>query len=307
MVIIPRGASLRSSPIGRWFYHADLDRLPIIETTYANATDPERQREQIAHFARVLDDVCINAIWKRTMPGRLSRSETALMQVLARTPTLPNVFSWLDVGASDGSTTVDMIDALEQQLSSDIEVRTVIGDRYLRLERYRFGFVSEYRTTGNAPVLVRIGSLGLRLPRSPRRFDWVSSIFAWLYLSCSILRARLHFDTEISLLSPAVKNRHDVSSVEFDLRRSMDELIGRFQFVRASNVLNPAVFDQTELRVAIANLKSYLYDHGRLLISRSTIDPSGESEHGSIWRKLDGALVHELSFGEGSEIRELVA
>ena len=307
MVVIRKHSYLHSSALARWLCHADLDCLPTIQTAYRDTEGANERQQLVNEFAQVLNDVCIDSIWKRTMPGRLRTSQKVLVDLFIRDfQGIEKPLSWLDMGGSDGSTAIDMIVALTTAFNDNVRIDTVICDRNLTLARYRFGVLTEYRTQEDRPVLVRMGPLGLRLPVSPRRFDWLSSLLASAYLAIGALRQHFRPDGTISLLTPVLSGLNDVSMMELDVRCYCQNLKDRFDFVRASNVLNRGVFTRKELTSAIANMKRYLHEGGRLLISRNDIGRQDETEHGSVWRKSNGRLVHEVDVGKGCEIAEFV-
>ena len=63
-------------------------------------------------FSLILHDLRMAGVWKRTNRGRLKRTEEMLCAHIA--PGLRHEFNLLDVGASDGITTVEALRALRQ-------------------------------------------------------------------------------------------------------------------------------------------------------------------------------------------------
>ncbi|WP_218044345.1 hypothetical protein, partial [Kiloniella majae] len=75
---------------------------------YFCQTDPDAlalSTDNVSVFSKILDDIRINGVWKRTNPARLPKTETALVKHLDCKLKDLHV---LDLGASDGSTTLDM-------------------------------------------------------------------------------------------------------------------------------------------------------------------------------------------------------
>ncbi len=211
----------------------------------------------------------------------------------------------LDLGASDGITTVELLHALRR--AGVVGARLRLADLTLTLHRYRAGALVEYRTARGEPVLARLGWLGLRLPRSPRRFDGPSTLLARLYLKLGPVRRRLRETGTISLVNPAARSDSDLDASELDVLVRNDALSDGFDGIRASNVLNKENFSPDQLRRAIGNLHAYLREGGYLLISRSQIGPDGETERGSVWQRRGSRFIPVEGFGGGSELAEVVA
>jgi hypothetical protein len=92
-------------------------------------------------FSLILHDLRMGGAWKRTNRGRLKRTEEMLC---AHIPPEPRQgVTLLDIGASDGITTVEAVRALRQAFGS--EVYAFLADRDLWLLRYRRGPIFEYR------------------------------------------------------------------------------------------------------------------------------------------------------------------
>ena len=109
-------------------------------------------------FSMILHDLRMGGAWKRTNRHRLRRTEDLLCAHMS--PRLRCDLAFLDIGASDGVTTVDAVHALRRAFGQN--VHAYAADVNLRLMRYRRGPVVEYRATDGEPIMVRVGRLGLR-------------------------------------------------------------------------------------------------------------------------------------------------
>ena len=256
----------------------------------------------IDRFSVVLHDLRMAGAWKRTNRHRLKRTEEMLCAHTIRQGREEVCF--LDVGASDGVTTVDAARALRQQFG---DVLVYLADINLRLLRHRWGPVIEYRASNNEPIMVRIGPLGLRLA-APRRVDtrqhgnWLAD----LYLRRTRLRCAMRLDARISLVNPLSWAEPGLSVIELDCLRWDDRLVGRFSAIRASNTLNLGYFEPAQIGQAIGHLHSYLRDHGCLVVSRNADGAAGETEHGSVWVREPDRFRWVADFGAGSEVRAIV-
>ncbi len=304
MVVVLRSHPITGSRLAKWLGHADPEGLVRLAADHAAGPDQAARDRASAAFSHVLDDLCVNGSWKRSLPGRLEGSEAVLCRLLA-TGGPGAMLDVLDLGASDGVTTVELLSALRRAGVAGARLR--LADLTLTLRRYRAGALVEYRTARGEPVLVRLGWLGLRLPRSPRRFDGLSSLLARLYLKRTPFRRRLREIGTISLINPAARSDPDLEAFELDVLVRNDALNDDFDGIRASNVLNKENFSRDQLRRTLGNLHAYLREGGYLLISRNQIGRDGETERGSVWRRRGAGLIPVEDFGGGSELAEVVA
>lgn len=303
MVVVLRSRPVTGRRWAKWLGHADLEGLERLAAAYTAGPDEAARARVSSEFSRILDDLCIDGSWKRTLPRRLQRSESVLCRLL-RADSPGETLDVLDLGASDGITTVELLHALRR--AGMAGARLHLADLTLTLHCYGAGALVEYRTARGEAVLARLGRLGLRLPRSPRRFDGLSTLLARLYLSLASIRARLQETGTISLINPTVRAEPDLAAFEFDVLGRDDALGGGFDAIRASNVLNKENFTQNQLLCALGKLNAYLREGGYLLVSRSDI-AAGEIERGSVWRRRGPGFIPVEDFGGGSEISAVVA
>ena len=251
---------------------------------------------------RVLHDIRVGGVWKRTGSARLENTLRVIDDYLRREPR--ESVNVLDLGASDGTTTIELV----ERLRKTYRVTAWLADKYLWLDRFERGRVVEYRTTDGAPVMVRRGRLALRLPRSEHRWHLLANLLASLYMR---YRPAMHPAGRISLMQPRINEYPDIHVIELDALRRNEELVGKMDVIRASNVLHREYFDERQIATAVGNLHDYLRDGGCMVISRN-VDRGAqdrgaqEIECGSLWRKTPQGFVLESEFGGGSDIRSLV-
>ena len=118
-------------------------------------------------FSATLSEMRIGGAWKRTHSGRLRATEDALCRFLIGRS--GQRLTMLDLGASDGITTLEAFRLLRDRLGSDI--RIYLADKNLSLLRFHRWSVVEYRARDGEPILVRIGRLGLRLAKQRRGLE----------------------------------------------------------------------------------------------------------------------------------------
>src|SRR5712691_4606236 len=143
-----------SNPLLKRHYLSDPNMLlELSERSDAGAA------EHAHRFSLILHDLRMAGAWKRTNRCRLRQTEDMLCAHLSGRFRDELVF--LDIGASDGTTTVEALRALRRALGPN--VRAFVADVNLWLLRYRRGPVVEYRATDGEPIMVRVGPFGLRL------------------------------------------------------------------------------------------------------------------------------------------------
>lgn len=291
---LPRRPALRSRCL------ADPDSLLTIALCPGAGDVGNTSRSD--RFSLILHDLRMGGAWKRTNRGRLQQTEEMLCRYINAEPR--DGVTLLDIGASDGITTVEAVRALRRAFGEKVEA--IVADRNLWLLRYRRGPVVEYRAADGEPIMARIGRLGIRLARprhgSPSDANWLTR----LYLRCAGFRSAMHREAQIPLVHPAARREPGVAVMELDCLTSKECLKDRIAAIRASNVLNLGYFALPQLRLAVGHLHGYLRDGGCLVVSRNHDEPNGERENGSVWLK-DGARFRWVGdFGVGSEIRQIV-
>jgi SAM-dependent methyltransferase len=242
----------------------------------------------------------VGAIHKLTRPGRLRESDRVLAEAL-RACALAEV-RFLDVGASDGATTLDSLRFLSAQLG--LPIRATLIDRYLRLLRYGRGPLVEYRSPDGSPVMLRLGPVGLQLSSVESTRDPLSRWLGRGYLRRKDLRSKLPLTASFELVSPAVR-RAGIQVLEADVLERQDALVGGFGAIRASNVLNLDYFTPSQIARALRHLHAYLSPAGILVVSRNHLDEGGV-ERGTAWRRSEAGFARLSDFGGGSYVGGLV-
>ncbi|MGO9949677.1 MAG: hypothetical protein ACLPWG_22890 [Steroidobacteraceae bacterium] len=259
-------------------------------------------QEAADRFSLILHDLRMGGAWKRTARGRLERTEEMLCAHIH--PTLQRGLTFLDIGASDGITTVDGVRALRKAFGGG--VKALLTDLNLWLLRYRRGPIAEYRATDGEPIMARLGPVGVRLARNRHDAAPDHNLLAQLYLRLSRFRSSMRLDGRISLIHPIARSEPGITIVELDCLVRSTCLEDRIGAIRASNVLNLGYFNHQQLRRATGHLHAYLREGGCLVVSRNQDQPAGEPENGSVWLKERHRFRWQQDFGTGSEIKSVV-
>jgi hypothetical protein len=280
---------------------ADPDLLLEILKFAGSTSDCTQQSDLSKLFSHVLHDLRMGGAWKRTGSKRLVQTEQALQRHLPTTKHA-NV-TLLDLGASDGITTLELLHAFRR--AGYGEVSAYATDLNLWLYRFRLGPLVEYRAGNGEPIMVRLGPLGLRLAKHRREIDGSDLLSAW-YLSSKRVRQAMRLDTRITLVNPLVSSEPDIIASELNCLQRNDMFLGKFTAARASNVLNLGYFEPDQIAFAVTHLHSYLHQDGFLVVSRNVDSPAGEVENGSVWLRLPDRFERIDDFGSGSEVKEII-
>lgn len=281
---------------------SDPDLLSKTQELFDKAAKPSEKSALSRLFSQVLHDIRMGGAWKRTDEGRLKQTEAMICKYLPGSPC--NDVSVLDIGGSDGITTVELVAALEKYLGC--RVKAYLSDLNLWLERYTLGPLAEYRAVNGEPVMARFRCVGLRLVEQRRGGQIGRDFLSRWYLRLGVLRRRLRLNQRIALVNPAVLTAsnivlHELNCLDFD-----HSLAGRFSVIRASNVLNLGYFRPEQIAHAVENLHAYLKNGGCLVVSRNADAEGTEIENGSVWLKEPDYMRRVDDFGSGSEVRGIV-
>lgn len=244
-----------------------------------------------------------NGTYKTTAAHRLREVDSSLCQCLKDMPKDLNV---LDVAISSGVTSLELLDTLTQQgfkprlTASDLSIHAVLS-----------------RLAGGLEVLCDSNGHILQLARPPlvkgRPHDPFTSLFraalqgSIVFLETLIRIGILHCrdSKEITLVSPRLLNRPEITIVQYDLNDDKPEWHAQFDVVRAANILNDSYFSPPILRRMFTHLSSYVRPNGFLVLSRTMDDDN--STHGTIFTPMgDGKLSVVCRIGEGSELEYLI-
>lgn len=198
----------------------------------------------------------------------------------------------VDIGASDGSTSLDLIDALPDFASY------TISDLYLE--------VGWARTAGH---LVLFDKHGTAILVSGRRFlAWpeLSRLVATLYAPL-VRRARRRPQQLTTLLNPQVKARlradprvtyreHDVFTTWAGERPDV---------IKVGNLLRRFYFDDADLSRALRAVHASLADDGHFLIVDHTRDP-GRPPAGGLYRRTAAGFARVATTPTRPEIEDLI-
>jgi hypothetical protein len=248
-----------------------------------------------------------NGTFKHTYGGRYEELNRELVRLLVRSGA--DVDRVLDVGVSSGTTTLELLDDLrEAGFSPRITATDLFLEAYL-VPLYPLcralvdgdGFPLQYELFGAAvrPWL--------------RRRDYADGMVVARWLANRICGRRAREVLRrgedvrpVRLISPRLANHPDVEILQDDIFEHNPALAGRFDLVRAANILTRYYFGEEQLRRGIAHLRSYLAGPGALLLVARTYHGRQDS-HGTLFELMpDRRLRAVRRFGQGSELESLM-
>jgi len=111
--------------------------------------------------------------------------------------------------------------------------------------------------------------------------------------------------TPVKLITPRLLANKNIAVCNDDIHRYNNSFAGRFDAIRAANILNRGYFPPAVLTDMLANIRRYLSGpSGILLVVRTHED---NSNHGTLFRLRDDQRFEVVDrIGDGSEIEDIV-
>lgn len=247
-------------------------------------------------------------IFKTTSARRLPDVDRAIAAALP--PGLP--VTVLDAGASSGTTTLELVEALE---NAGHRTAMTLTDISLTARLVRLSPRYAVLLGGDGALLQHlVGNRAVRPWR--RRLDYATQF--WVVTGAAnrwFARARARGDIErahsqiIRLVTPQVAAHPGITCEEGDIfAATPPHHMGAFDVVRAANVLLPDVFGEARVTAGLERLTERLRGPGALLVlARSPAPGSRGANRATIFRMGgDGQLAVLRRIGAGSEIEALV-
>ena len=214
----------------------------------------------------------------------------------------------LDVAVSSGITSKEWIEQLlEEGFDADLTATDLTLIAHLAMLAPGLDVLLD--RSGN---VLQYSLAGIALPERRRWFEYMSGAIFVKKLADRLIRRKgaaavvASARQQVMLVNPDARKHPRIAFVEDDLFSSAAaSLAGRFDAIRAANILNFAYFSHDEIRRALANLKMRLSGPGAFLIVVRTRE-DGRND-GTMFRlKEDGQFEPVARIGEGSEIERLV-
>jgi hypothetical protein len=215
----------------------------------------------------------------------------------------------LDIGVSSGSTTL----ALQSRLAAAGQRAHVTGTD-LSLSGYLVPIGPCLRVLADEqghPLQYELLGMGVRAWH--RRADYLTGMVLVRRMLEAVSRTSLKRQIqsggpgirEVRLLSPRLAGHPDIHVEKDDIFQHNPAFDGRFDFIRAANILNNGYFDEKAIRAALANILRYLSGPGAwLLVARSSARETASTLFRLTSDERRLTIVERI--GRGSEIERLV-
>ncbi len=256
-----------------------------------NKPDPTRlitSKVDETQFSRCASSICIGGIWRTTSPGRHPESNKLLARTLAGTPA-----RIVDVGVSDGGTSVDLYLALGADVRS-----LVVTDVCLKVRAVRQnGGWYLFRPDAGACLMAVFDHLIYYNVITSNSFlgGHAAAVFA--------AAPSPETGSDVFLMNPRL-----MSTVARDSRVELREWDvftpwrgERMDVVRVANLLNPAYFTTAQLREAMSNCYRAVEGQGWMMV----VD-NRKSEKATLFRKEGGRLTVAARVGDGADAEALL-
>jgi hypothetical protein len=249
---------------------------------------PHPQRDD---FARRVSSVKIGTTWRTTRPSRHVSSDQVVLE-LASAQGRPVI---LDVGASDGCTSLELIEKLGRSFG-----RFYVTDASLKVGVIETGGATYFYHPRTGQCIMRVGA-GLIVYA-----DTGDSMFPLNLMARSLLSQAPAYDAgsarNVSLVQPELRRLAEddprVAICEYDVfqpwtREGVD-------IVKVANVLNRSYFSDSQIVAAIKNLSQAMKPNGKLLI----VD-NRKTERVSLLSKQASGLRLEREIHGGANVARL--
>jgi hypothetical protein len=196
----------------------------------------------------------------------------------------------LDVGASDGITSVDVMKAVPFE-------RYIVSDAHMTVFTFERGGRTYYYDADRRCILIATDAWVV-YQSTDESFPALGSIARAFHSRAPELAPD---SREITLINPAVKAELTavVSTCEYDILQQWSR--GNVDLVIAANILNRSYFSEDELITAARNLIEALRGDGRLVVIENR-----DREKATIFRVAAGRASVEHRLNGGSEIEQLI-
>jgi SAM-dependent methyltransferase len=244
-----------------------------------------------------------NGTFKLTRPSRFAAVDEAFGPLIRER--LRGACAVLDIGASTGLTTIELAESLE---ALGAQPKIVATDLFIDAHLVELGAgVHVLADPEGWPLQYDVGGLGIRA--WVRRLDYVTLAVLPRLLARSLLQGKLRQRIDAGETQPVrMESRQlhgrPIQLVQSDVFEFEPSFEGRFDFIRAANILNLCYFAPERIRLGLANITRYCRGAGALLL---VVKTGGTQHDGTLFElQPSGRFVPLARIGRGSEIEAQV-
>ena len=249
--------------------------------------------KSVKSFNKILYSIRMsNGTFKTTAINRFKSINTKILKYFSN----DIEYKILDVAASDGSTTVELLDFLQ---SHGIKSKLHFSDKYSKLYQSGNGFIKRFYDSDKKFLFAYIGKI------------YVNPYLTNKYILSKLLgkfssRTFPHkFEKEILLINPIAQKYISENKIAFfnqDILKACKET--DFHYIRCMNILNKGNFDDKDLIIAIDHLNTAIKDGGVLQIGRTSMNSANHNV--SFYQKRNNELHWIEDINEGYEGKTLI-
>jgi len=244
-----------------------------------------------------------NGTFKLTHPSRFAAVDAEFGPLVGER--LRGPCAVLDIGASTGLTTIELAESLA---AHGAKPQIVATDLFLDAHLVDLApGVHVLADPEGWPLQYGVGGVGIR--SWVRRLDYVTLAVLPRLLVRALLQGKLRRriaagkTQPVRMESRALRGR-PIQLVQSDIFEPEPAFDGRFDFIRAANILNLGYFAPDRISLAIANIRRYCRGAGALLL---VVKTGGAQHDGTLFEmQPSGRFLALARIGQGSEIEPLV-
>jgi hypothetical protein len=241
-------------------------------------------------FSKLVSSLRTGITWKSTSPARHQRTDELIMEICSDfSPVI------LDVGASDGITSLELIEKLGSAFTM----------YYVTDVSFNINIIEQ------KPNVYFYDSCGKCFLISTRKF-LVYSDFTEAYFPLKLIAKKFFAfapvfnvdrSKQISLIQPDLlriaKQDARVSIEQYSIFDPWTKI--RPDIIKAANILNRTYFSDDQIRSAITNFKTILKEGGKLIVTDNR-----DEENVSLFYRDNNSFKLQRNIGKGTEIKDIV-
>lgn len=235
-------------------------------------------------FTAIISILKFDTTYKATVMERHVLSDVLLMEYVDNAIIL-------DIGASDGTTSFELIEKLKFRFN-----KYIISDYNLNILFYSTGNVAYVYDENGKPLLLCTNRFMIYVQELTISKNWVVNLMN------KIRQKRESKLTKIQLINPKLNKYKTSDKVSIE---RYDVFGGKFRIktnlIKVANLLNRSYFPDEVITLGLMNIYQTLLENGRLLI----ID-NRDIEKCSLYKKTPEGFLLEKSINGGTEINDLV-
>lgn len=233
-----------------------------------------------------------NGTWKTTYRHRLGDLDRLLLELLPRDREL----ELMDVAVSSGISTAEWS---AQLAAAGVRHRLLAGDLIVSARLLTWGgrvaLLSD--AGGREPLLLELGGAAVPLRSERRVVRATRPPLAWLLRRASVAKRQ----RQVPLIAAEARQAPEIEVVEDDVMVP-GRFPGRFDALRAANLLQRSYFDEPTLLRLIANLRDRLREGGLLAICQTV----GEENQATVFRRRGDHFERVASLATEVQVADLV-